>query len=211
MVANGGKSPEAFRTISEVSEELVVPAHVLRFWESRFTQIKPVKRAGGRRYYRPDDVLLISGIRRLLHDEGLTIRGVQKILRERGVPHVVAIGAGEETGGIATFDAPVRPSANIRPFRGRRADVPAPESLPSLTAQAAREPITEPGPPPEPVPEPDPAPEPQPEAIRSLPSVESADAILVLLRRLPRGTTIPAARPLYGRLDALREKMRAAG
>lgn len=82
------KSPEAFRTISEVAEALETPAHVLRFWESRFPQIRPVKRAGGRRYYRPSDVALLTGIKRLLHDEGMTIRGVQKILREQGTRHV---------------------------------------------------------------------------------------------------------------------------
>lgn len=82
------KSPDAFRTISEVAELLDTPAHVLRFWESRFPQIKPVKRAGGRRYYRPVDVDLLIGIRKLLHDDGLTIRGVQKVLREQGVRHV---------------------------------------------------------------------------------------------------------------------------
>lgn len=85
------KSPEAFRTISEVAEALETPAHVLRFWESRFPQIRPVKRAGGRRYYRPSDVALLAGIKRLLHDDGLTIRGVQKILREQGVRHVAAL------------------------------------------------------------------------------------------------------------------------
>ncbi len=82
------KSPDAFRTISEVAEWLDIPTHVLRFWESRFAQIKPVKRAGGRRYYRPADMRLIGGIKRLLHDEGMTIRGVQKLLREEGVKHV---------------------------------------------------------------------------------------------------------------------------
>ncbi|MEO6299552.1 MAG: MerR family transcriptional regulator [Paracoccaceae bacterium] len=85
------KSPEAFRTISEVAESLETPAHVLRFWESRFPQIRPVKRAGGRRYYRPADVALLSGIKHLLHNEGMTIRGVQKILREQGVRHVAAM------------------------------------------------------------------------------------------------------------------------
>lgn len=85
------KSPEAFRTISEVADLLETPAHVLRFWESRFPQIRPVKRAGGRRYYRPADVALLSGIKHLLHDEGLTIRGVQKMLREQGVRHVSGI------------------------------------------------------------------------------------------------------------------------
>lgn len=85
------KSPDAFRTISEVADLLETPAHVLRFWESRFPQIKPVKRAGGRRYYRPADVALLTGIRKLLHDEGMTIRGVQKILREQGVRHVAGL------------------------------------------------------------------------------------------------------------------------
>jgi DNA-binding transcriptional MerR regulator len=85
------KSPDAFRTISEVADHLDTPAHVLRFWESRFPQIKPVKRAGGRRYYRPTDVALLEGIKRLLHDEGLTIRGVQKILREQGIKHVAGL------------------------------------------------------------------------------------------------------------------------
>lgn len=82
------KSADAFRTISEVAEWLEVPAHVLRFWESKFSQIKPVKRAGGRRYYRPADMLLLGGIKALLHDEGMTIKGVQKLLREQGVRHV---------------------------------------------------------------------------------------------------------------------------
>ncbi|PPB80013.1 MerR-like DNA binding protein [Albidovulum inexpectatum] len=94
-----GKSSEAFRTISEVSDILQVPQHVLRFWETRFTQVKPVKRAGGRRYYRPSDVALLAGIRKLLHEDGLTIRGVQKVLREKGVRHVsslVSVALGDE-------------------------------------------------------------------------------------------------------------------
>ena len=90
------KSPDAFRTISEVAAELDVPHHVLRFWESRFIQIKPVKRAGGRRFYRPEDVDLLRGIRALLYSDGLTIRGVQKILKERGLRHVAGIGRGAE-------------------------------------------------------------------------------------------------------------------
>lgn len=85
------KSPDAFRTISEVSQWLDTPAHVLRFWESRFTQIKPMKRAGGRRYYRPADMRLIGGIKKLLHEDGMTIRGVQKILREQGIKHVSSL------------------------------------------------------------------------------------------------------------------------
>jgi len=91
----GVKSPEAFRTISEVSTDLDVPQHVLRFWEGRFAQIKPVKRAGGRRYYRPEDVDLLRGIRALLYREGFTIKGVQKVLRERGLRYVTELGRGE--------------------------------------------------------------------------------------------------------------------
>jgi DNA-binding transcriptional MerR regulator len=82
------KAPDAFRTISEVADDLDIPQHVLRFWETRFTQIKPMKRSGGRRYYRPDDVDLLKGIRRLLYGEGYTIRGVQRILKEHGIKSV---------------------------------------------------------------------------------------------------------------------------
>lgn len=85
------KAPDAFRTISEASDALKTPAHVLRFWESKFSQVKPVKRAGGRRYYRPADIDLLSGIRTLLHDQGMTIRGVQKLISEKGVRHVAHI------------------------------------------------------------------------------------------------------------------------
>ncbi|PHP66883.1 MerR family transcriptional regulator [Zhengella mangrovi] len=89
------KSPDAFRTISEVAEDLDLPQHVLRFWETRFVQIKPMKRGGGRRYYRPQDVELIKGIRHLLYDQGYTIKGVQRLVKENGVPFVVALGSGD--------------------------------------------------------------------------------------------------------------------
>lgn len=92
------KGPDAFRTISEVAEDLDLPQHVLRFWETRFTQIKPLKRGGGRRYYRPDDVDLLRGIRQLLYGEGYTIRGVQRILHEQGQRFVVSAGKGELAG-----------------------------------------------------------------------------------------------------------------
>ncbi len=85
------KAPDAFRTISEVADEIDVPQHVLRFWESRFPQIRPMKRGGGRRYYRPDDVDLLRGIRHLLYGEGYTIRGVQRILREQGITVVQTV------------------------------------------------------------------------------------------------------------------------
>jgi len=85
------KSPDAFRTIGEVSEWLKTPTHVLRYWESRFSQLKPIKRAGGRRYYRPNDMLLLGGIKRLLHEDGLSIKGVQKMLGHDGVKSVAAL------------------------------------------------------------------------------------------------------------------------
>ena len=88
------KSPDAFRTISEVAESLDLPQHVLRFWETRFNQIKPMKRGGGRRYYRPDDVELLKGIRFLLYSEGYTIKGVQRILKEQGNKFVMAAATG---------------------------------------------------------------------------------------------------------------------
>jgi len=92
------KSADAFRTISEVADDLDIPQHVLRFWETRFSQIKPLKRGGGRRYYRPDDVALLKGIRRLLYGEGYTIKGLQRILKEQGPRHVQAIGRGAPVG-----------------------------------------------------------------------------------------------------------------
>ena len=104
------KAPDAFRTISEVADDLDIPQHVLRFWETRFAQIKPMKRSGGRRYYRPDDVDLLKGIRRLLYGEGYTIRGVQRILKEHGIKSVqgiadqtsaVSFGAVEEAIGLS--------------------------------------------------------------------------------------------------------------
>jgi DNA-binding transcriptional MerR regulator len=95
------KAPDAFRTISEVAEELDLPQHVLRFWESRFPHIKPLKRGGGRRYYRPEDIDLLRGIRRLLYSDGYTIKGVQRILREQGVRTVQAVGQGQEVPNLA--------------------------------------------------------------------------------------------------------------
>jgi DNA-binding transcriptional MerR regulator len=85
------KAPDAFRTISEVADELDLPQHVLRFWETRFPQIKPLKRGGGRRYYRPDDVDLLRGIRHLLYGEGYTIRGVQRIFKDQGIKFVQSV------------------------------------------------------------------------------------------------------------------------
>ena len=101
------KGPDAFRTISEAADELHVPQHVLRFWETKFGFIKPMKRAGGRRFYRPSDIAVLRGIRRLLHDEGMTIKGVQKLHREQGVRRLVSAGEG---GGAPTAEAPASPA-----------------------------------------------------------------------------------------------------
>lgn len=106
----GEKSDRAFRTISEVSAELGVPQHVLRFWETRFAQVRPMKRNGGRRLYRPDHLALLRGIRALLYDDGMTIKGVQKVLREQGIGAVVARGEGRAPLSLPT-DTPERLAA----------------------------------------------------------------------------------------------------
>ena len=118
------KAPDAFRTISEVADDLDVPQHVLRFWETRFAQIKPMKRSGGRRYYRPDDVNLLRGIRRLLYGEGYTIRGVQRILREHGVKAVQALTDDVPVQTSAIFDGPSFDSEmeNDEEFAGELSD-----------------------------------------------------------------------------------------
>ncbi len=136
------KTAEAFRTISEVAGELDVPKHVLRFWEGRFPQIRPMKRGGGRRYYRPEDLALLRGICHLLHGEGYTIKGVQKILREQGVEQVKRIGVEVRT---------KTKNGEEPPKRGRRAKAPAavlvhtapasaPASAPSAKAALAAAP-----------------------------------------------------------------------
>ncbi|CAN5461800.1 MerR family transcriptional regulator [soil metagenome] len=109
------KAPDAFRTISEVADDLDIPQHVLRFWETRFTQIKPMKRSGGRRYYRPDDVDLLRGIRRLLYGEGYTIRGVQRILKENGIKAVQGLVDGTAVPGFAAADDVKRRPAAVAP------------------------------------------------------------------------------------------------
>lgn len=131
------KSRDAFRTISEVADWLDVPTHVLRFWESRFSQIKPVKRAGGRRYYRPSDMRVIGGVKVLLHDQGMTIRGVQKLFREEGIKHVAGyapdlFGDGdEEDAPTLNADALERAARPASPARSTRDAEPAPEKEPA--------------------------------------------------------------------------------
>src|SRR5262245_37549410 len=137
------KAAEAFRTISEVAGELDVQKHVLRFWEARFPQVRPMKRGGGRRYYRPEDMELLRGIRHLLHAEGYTIKGVQKILREQGIDHVKQYGRALDTAGASKSEQkhgkrgrpPVaaQPSTSPRPPRTVR----APESAIGLAKTGA--------------------------------------------------------------------------
>lgn len=107
------KGPNAFRTISEAAEELGVPQHVLRFWETKFSFIRPMKRAGGRRFYRPQDIAVLSGVRALLHAEGYTIKGVQKLHREHGITHVIAAGLGDN--GSASLDGLVEAPGDSLP------------------------------------------------------------------------------------------------
>ncbi|SDY54174.1 MerR family transcriptional regulator [Citreimonas salinaria] len=147
------KSPDAFRTISEVADWLQTPAHVLRFWESKFAQVKPVKRAGGRRYYRPADMMLLGGIKKLLHDDGMTIKGVQKILREQGVRHVARLSARQLDAEGAEFEE----AAEIAdaPFVEVEAAEPE-ERLIAFPNSAARPPTPKPDLPPDPPPTPEP-------------------------------------------------------
>src|SRR3979490_1297533 len=131
------KSAEAFRTISEVAAELDVPQHVLRFWESRFIQIKPVKRAGGRRFYRPEDVDLLRGIRALLYSDGFTIRGVQKLLKEKGLRHVAGVGRGVMPEPVVVEKIVIveRPAAAPAKRPAYLRSVPPPMSLPFFNAE----------------------------------------------------------------------------
>ncbi|MDZ4052993.1 MAG: MerR family transcriptional regulator [Phenylobacterium sp.] len=110
------KSPEAFRTISEAAEELDVPQHVLRFWETKFSFIRPMKRAGGRRFYRPQDLAVLKGVRRLLHDEGYTIKGVQKLHKEQGVRRLLDM-AQVEAADISMDSSPLSDDGQARLWR----------------------------------------------------------------------------------------------
>ncbi len=134
------KSPDAFRTISEAAEELDVPQHVLRFWETRFVQVKPMKRGGGRRYYRPADIELLKGIRTLLYKDGYTIRGVQKILNEDGAAYVAGVGCGDieprkREDGMATAPPPGTAKAAPRVAKSGAGSVT--DSAPDAEAQQA--------------------------------------------------------------------------
>ena len=115
------KGAQAFRTISEAAEEVGAPQHVLRFWETKFAFVTPVKRAGGRRFYRPQDVTILKAVRRLLHDEGLTIKGVQRLHREQGLPRLAAYG---DPGQSFSMDAD--PAATIAAPAGPASEPPRP-------------------------------------------------------------------------------------
>jgi DNA-binding transcriptional MerR regulator len=136
LLADAGKVPRttkksdaAFRTISEVSSQLDVPSHVLRFWETRFTQVKPLKRGGGRRYYRPEDVTLLRRIRSLLYDDGYTIKGVQKILREGGARAKVA----------ASPELPLEPSPLAAPNQVNNSAKKTANAQPALSLEKRTE------------------------------------------------------------------------
>ena len=152
------KSADAFRTISEVADWLDTPAHVLRFWESKFTQVKPVKRAGGRRYYRPADMLLLGGIKRLLHEDGMTIKGVQKLLREKGVGHVAGLappldGESEveeataitppKEAEVVTFPVAARPAPVAQPDEASTEATEAEPDAPAAEAAPVETPVAE--------------------------------------------------------------------
>jgi DNA-binding transcriptional MerR regulator len=132
------KSPEAFRTISEVAVSIDLPQHVLRFWETRFPQIRPVKRAGGRRYYRPDDIERLRLIKRLLYEEGYTIKGVQKLFKEQGVQALT--GGGIEPRPVFAAAEPLAPQAGPGPS----VDVQPPAGSPLPPVPAVESPIENP-------------------------------------------------------------------
>lgn len=120
------KSPDAFRTISEAADELDLPQHVLRFWETRFAAIRPLKRGGGRRFYRPEDVLLLKGIRHLLYDRGFTIKGVQKILKDQGPRYVIGIAEGRPVEELPDSPEPEIVEAPMAPAPPEDEPLPAP-------------------------------------------------------------------------------------
>lgn len=183
------KSRDAFRTISEVSDALDTPAHVLRFWESKFSQVKPVKRAGGRRYYRPDDLSLLAGVKTLLHDQGMTIKGVQKLLREKGIKHVAGISPSPLD--VSEGTGPVIETTAIA------VETPAPESV---AAPVADQPTA------------------KPKAPAAVPLPTPAAEILATPRFFAAFTAASPDRvrakagqiaPLVARLEAVRDRMRA--
>ncbi|MHC0052671.1 MerR family transcriptional regulator [Actibacterium sp. D379-3] len=207
------KSRDAFRTISEVSEWLDTPAHVLRFWESRFSQIKPVKRAGGRRYYRPADMLLLGGLKKLLHEDGVTIRGVQKILRDQGIKHVCALSQPLESGLVVDDraeqepeepqadtvpEAPMHENAEAAPAPDNvvpliPAEPPAPQAEQPPAAPAPEQPAAAPEQPPTPKAE---ASQPAPADAAPTPDLQPELDLGPVAVRPPLGADLPPADPV---------------
>ncbi|PJI92055.1 MerR-like DNA binding protein [Yoonia maricola] len=197
------KAKDAFRTISEVAEWLDTPTHVLRFWESKFSQIKPVKGAGGRRYYRPTDMDLLGGIKKLLHEDGLTIKGTQKLLREKGAKYVATLG-----------QSMTAPSAEAVATKSKAAPEPAPAKPTPAVAQPPVVPIA-PKPQQELFPLDTPAKKTQPGFTIDLPlpPKELPAAAPRLIGRIPVDPAALQARadeiaPLVARLEAVRARMR---
>ncbi|ARU00960.1 MerR family transcriptional regulator [Yoonia vestfoldensis] len=208
------KAREAFRTISEVAEWLDTPTHVLRFWETKFSQIRPVKGAGGRRYYRPSDMDLLGGIKQLLHEDGLTIKGTQKLLRDKGAKYVATLGQ-SVTPETAEEVAPARAPESVA----------APETHPEIAAApAAPAPVVAPAPVMAPAPAAPPAqtalafddaPQPPRHPVFAAPPQELPDLPGRLIGRAPLhpgALQAQAARiaPLLARLEGLRARMHRA-
>ena len=199
------KSPDAFRTISEVADWLGTPTHVLRFWESRFSQVKPVKRAGGRRYYRPKDMELLGGIKKLLHGDGLTIRGVQKLLRKEGVRHVAALSPPTDSSNIIQATATEAAiQLNAAPAQAPNVVHLQPAPAPELGPKVA-----DPEPKPEPVATPELRPAPTPLSVNVPDDPADSDAkpvkiagIAAALRQAASANTPnPPASPDFARLN----------
>jgi len=229
------KAPDAFRTISEVADDLDIPQHVLRFWETRFTQIKPMKRSGGRRYYRPDDVDLLRGIRRLLYGEGYTIRGVQRILKENGIKAVQGLVDGAAAPAFAADSAPKRrvveddldeapePDAVdedadgeeevLAPVIARREPEIAPRREPEISArreppmQARREPEVGPRREPDMAPRREPEMAPQPRIDPPRMDVPRPPAPEPAMERRPQPSAPPANRLDRARLEAVLQEL----
>jgi DNA-binding transcriptional MerR regulator len=198
------KSPDAFRTIREVADWLGVAAHVLRFWESKFTQIKPVKRAGGRRYYRPADMELVGGIKVLLHDRGMTVRGVQRMLREEGVATVAALSPPLDAISVPSelLEGIADEAAWHEDARSETAAPPAPAPSPTEPVEAEAEETApasstdapkaaEPEPQPEPEPEVQPEPEPRPETLAMAEEVAEPELALEDAAAAPAAVETP--------------------
>ena len=199
------KAKGAFRTISEVAEWLDTPTHVLRFWESKFSQIKPVKGAGGRRYYRPADMELLAGIKQLLHVDGLTIKGTQKLLREQGIKHVAALGQS-----LDQTPAPTEaPRSAAAPAAPAPASAPAPAEVPTPAPEAAKPAVAAPKTAEAPVQDALPFDMPAAQPAAPAPTPAATHGLLADLAANPNRAQANKDRiaPLVARLEALRARM----